>query len=149
MSAGEALALIYELGREYNDNFAEDFTPDLVEQLRQLATDSHKYRAKKDRKQQRATFRDILHYIEEDLYTDVQVRFGQEALILDSWSRRKQYDVLCQTLGSGLNLHLTENDLLRDVFQLGPRMLITDGQVLKQSKLERVCFVFSGKIIED
>lgn len=137
MSAGEALALIYELGREFNEDFAEDFTPELVEQLRQLATDSHKYRAKKDRKQQRATFRDILHYIEEDLYTDVQVRFGQEALILDSWSRRKQYDTLCQTLGSGLNLHLAENDLLREVFQLGPKVLLADGQFIKQTKLER------------
>lgn len=64
MSAGEAFALIFELGREFNENFAEGFTPELVESLRQLATDSHKYRAKKDRKQQRATFRDILHYIE-------------------------------------------------------------------------------------
>lgn len=137
LSAGEAFALIYELGREYNDDFADDFTLDLVETLRQLATDSHKYRAKKDRKQQRATFRDILHYIEDDRYTDVQVRFGQETLILDSWSRRKQYEVLCQTLGSGLNLHLAENDLLREVFQLGPRILLSDGAVLKQSKLER------------
>lgn len=137
MSAGEAFALIFELGREFNEDFAEGFTPELVESLRQLATDSHKYRAKKDRKQQRATFRDILHYIEEDLYTDVQVRFGQEALILDSWSRRKQYDVLCQTLGSGLNLHLAENELLREVFQLGPRILITEGHIVKQSKLER------------
>lgn len=64
LAAGEALAMVFELGRECSDDFAEDFVPDLVSTLRQLATDSHKYRAKKDRKQQRATFRDILHYIE-------------------------------------------------------------------------------------
>lgn len=64
LAAGEALATVFELGRAYNANFGEDFIPDLVDTLRQLATDSHKYRAKKDRKQQRATFRDILHYIE-------------------------------------------------------------------------------------
>lgn len=59
---------MFELGRDYHDDFAEDFIPDLVETLRQLATDSHKYRAKKDRKQQRATFRDILHYIEVSFF---------------------------------------------------------------------------------
>lgn len=64
LSAGEAIVMVFELGREYYNDFAEDFVPDLVETLRQLATDSHKYRAKKDRKQQRATFRDILHYME-------------------------------------------------------------------------------------
>lgn len=64
LSAGEALALVFEIGREFHADFAEDLVPDFVESLRQLATDSHKYRAKKDRKQQRATFRDVLHYIE-------------------------------------------------------------------------------------
>lgn len=64
MSAGEALALIFELGRMESDDFAEDFAMDLTDTLKQLATDSHKYRAKKDRKQQRATFRDILQFIE-------------------------------------------------------------------------------------
>lgn len=68
MAAGEALALIYELGREEDGEFEEDFAMDISETLKQLATDSHKYRAKKDRKQQRATFRDILQFIEVSLF---------------------------------------------------------------------------------
>lgn len=64
MAAGEALALIYESGREESAEFEEDFALDLIESLKELATDSHKYRAKKDRKQQRATFRDILQFIQ-------------------------------------------------------------------------------------
>jgi hypothetical protein len=64
MAAGETIALAYELGREHNDDFQIETTPQLVDKLRQLATDSHKYRAKKDRKQQRSSFRDILHYVE-------------------------------------------------------------------------------------
>lgn len=136
LSAGEALAIIFELGREYQEDFAEEFIPDLVETLRQLATDSHKYRAKKDRKQQRATFRDILYYIEDDNLPDLQIRFGKEILVLDSWTRRKQYYVLCHTLGSGLNMHLAENELLRDIFQLGDKLII-DMPSLKQTKLER------------
>lgn len=64
MAAGEALALVFEMGRTHCSDFQEDATPQLVDRLRQLATDSHKYRAKKDRKTQRSSFRDILHYVE-------------------------------------------------------------------------------------
>lgn len=68
LSAGEALALIYESGRDCYEDFGENLEVDLLESLRQMATDSHKYRAKKDRKQQRATFRDILHFIEVSFF---------------------------------------------------------------------------------
>lgn len=64
MSAGEALAVIFELGREHSDDYEQDWALDLIENLKELATDSNKFRAKKDRKQQRASFRDILRYIE-------------------------------------------------------------------------------------
>lgn len=64
MAAGETIALAYELGREHNDDFQRENTPQLADKLRQLATGSHKDRAKKDRKQQRSSFRDILHYVE-------------------------------------------------------------------------------------
>lgn len=68
MAAGEALALVYEIGRQENDDFEDDFALDLIDTLKQLATDSQKFRAKKDRKQQRATFRDILQFIEVSFY---------------------------------------------------------------------------------
>ncbi|XP_021919874.1 interferon-related developmental regulator 2 [Zootermopsis nevadensis] len=137
MAAGETIALAYELGREHNDDFQRATTPQLVDKLRQLATDSHKYRAKKDRKQQRSSFRDILHYVEDGDPPDIQVRFGQEILALDSWCRKKQYDAFCQVLGSGMNLHLTENDLVRDIFELGERLSPPYYAANKQTKLER------------
>lgn len=58
--------------------------------------------------------------------------------MLDSWTRQKQYDSLCHVLGSGLNIHLTENELLRDIFELGDRLILNELTVNKQSKLERV-----------
>ncbi|XP_063216854.1 interferon-related developmental regulator 1 [Bacillus rossius redtenbacheri] len=137
LAAGETLALVYELGRAHHQDFSQDSTPLLAEKLRQLATDSHKYRAKKDRKQQRSSFRDILHYVEDGDPPDIQVRFGQEMLALDSWCRKKQYDAFCQVLGSGMNLHLTENDLVREVFELGDRLTPLNLAAHKQSKLER------------
>ncbi|XP_057655173.1 interferon-related developmental regulator 2 isoform X1 [Diorhabda carinulata] len=118
LAAGEALSLIFELGREECDDFEENFALDVTENLKQLATDSHKYRAKKDRKQQRATFRDILQFIENDVVPELQIKFGKETLMLDSWVRRKQYEMLCNILGPSINVHLTDNDLLREIFEI-------------------------------
>lgn len=64
MAAGEVIALLYEQGRTHDTDFCSDYTEELVGKLRQLATDSHKYRAKKDRKTQRSSFRDIVQYVE-------------------------------------------------------------------------------------
>lgn len=64
MAAGETLALILECGRAHDDDFLEEYLNDLIDAVKQLATDSHKYRAKRDRKAQRATFRDVLRYLE-------------------------------------------------------------------------------------
>lgn len=70
LSAGEALAVIFELGRDFSSDYEQDWALDLTEALKELATDSNKYRAKKDRKQQRANFRDILRYIEVNFRND-------------------------------------------------------------------------------
>ena len=64
IAAGENLALILECGRAHDKDFLEEYLGDLIDAVKQLATDSHKYRAKRDRKAQRATFRDVLHYLE-------------------------------------------------------------------------------------
>ncbi|CAH1982064.1 unnamed protein product [Acanthoscelides obtectus] len=137
MSAGEALALVYELGRNNDEDFEEDFAMDITETLKQLATDSHKYRAKKDRKQQRATFRDILQFIESDTVPEIQVKFGKEVLVLDTWTRRKQYDTLCNILGPSINIHLTENELLRDIFEIVGPPPTTEIPTYAQNQMER------------
>lgn len=64
MAAGETLALVLECGRAHDEEFLEEYLNDLIDAVKQLATDSHKYRAKRDRKAQRATFRDVLRYLE-------------------------------------------------------------------------------------
>nr|SVE75933.1 EOG090X0ARF [Daphnia hispanica] len=161
IGAGEAIALIYEGARVFDEDFGFDisteeeaddhdgiqqtdsasrFTSEMEElctKLRQLATDSHKYRAKKDRKQQRSSFRDILHAIEENEAPDVRVKFGKETLDIDSWGCKHQYDSFCQLLGSGMNLHLAQNDLLREIFNLGNPLLDNATNVVKIKKLER------------
>lgn len=140
LSAGEALAVIFELGRDFSCDYEQNWALDLVEVLKDLATDSNKYRAKKDRKQQRANFRDILRYIEEDVVPEMHVKFGgsgQEILYLEGWCARTQYNACCRLLGPGINIHLAENQLLREIFHLGNKVLPTPHHIQKTSKLER------------
>lgn len=138
LTAGEALAVIFELGRDFSCDYEQVWALDLVEVLRDLATDSNKYRAKKDRKQQRANFRDILRYIEEDIVPEMHVRFGQEVLYLEGWCARTQYNACCRLLGPGINIHLAENQLVREIFHLGNKVLpIPAHTSQKTSKLER------------
>ncbi|KAH7948278.1 hypothetical protein HPB52_020128 [Rhipicephalus sanguineus] len=136
IAAGEVIAIIYEVARDYDDNFEEP-SDALCNQLRQLATDSQKFRAKKERRQQRSTFRDVYRAVHEGSSPDISVKFGREVLELDTWSRKLQYDALCQLLGSGMNLHLAANELLRDIFELGPVIAAEDHIISKITKFER------------
>lgn len=125
--AGETLALLYEICRESDADFELDNHDYLLERLKQLATDSQKSRGKKDRRIQRSSFRDILRGVEEGYSPSDVVKFSSQRLILNSWCRKRQYDSICAVLSSGMNLHLTENDLLRDIFGLGAAGSETNG----------------------
>lgn len=132
--AGETIAVLFEVFQNNQDWHLDDEEV-LSEKLKQLATDSQKFRAKKDRRVQRSSFRDVLKYIEEDLTPSLTVKFGKERLHIESWCRKRQYDAFCSVLGSGMNLHLAENELLREIFELGPP--VTE-LVAKATKFERV-----------
>jgi len=64
MATGELITVLLEMARECED--MDEYEPDeeFINKLRDLSTDSQKYRAKKDRKTQRSNFRQILHYVE-------------------------------------------------------------------------------------
>ncbi len=64
------------------------------------------------------------------------VRMGVESLSLNSWARLVQYDCFRDLLGPAMNTHLTSNELLRDVFQMGPPPLLRVES--KAAKLDRV-----------
>jgi hypothetical protein len=139
-TAGEAIVLLLECGRIHDEEFLESYMEDLTEITQQLATDSQKFRAKRERKQQRATFRDVLHYIEEEAQPEIQVQVGsgvtKETLVLESWAMHHHYNVICTALGSGMHIHLIENDLLRDIFEMGVRLDASQVKV-KLSKNEK------------
>ncbi|XP_025060140.1 interferon-related developmental regulator 2 isoform X2 [Alligator sinensis] len=136
ITAGETIALLFELARDMEeDNFYED-TDLLCTKLKALATDSNKYRAKTDRRRQRSIFRDVLHFIESGEFHEETIRFGLECMYVDSWVRRRTYDAFKEVLGSGVRHHLQNNELLREIFDLGPP-LVLDAAAIKASKISR------------
>lgn len=138
MAAGEALALVLEFAYDYDEEFEPQDLQGLVLAVRQLATDSTKSRSKKDRKEQRSTFRDVLRGVEEGEPPSQKVKFGRETLRLDSWFATLQYQWFCKQLGSGMNLHLAANDMLREIFSLGAPLPAADpASADRPSKEER------------
>ncbi|KAJ7385951.1 Interferon- developmental regulator 1 [Desmophyllum pertusum] len=134
IAAGEILALMYEMGRDINEDFVGD-SNGLCDLLRDLATDGNKHKAKKDLRQQRSSFRDILKTVEDGISPDEVVKFGTESIELCTWVQRRQYTALKDVLGTGVTVHLQENDLLRDIFDLGPQLKPTEVQ--KTSRYQR------------
>ncbi|XP_059966012.1 interferon-related developmental regulator 2 isoform X2 [Mesoplodon densirostris] len=136
MAAGETIALLFELTRDLEEDFVYKDMEALCGTLRTLATDSNKYRAKADRRRQRSTFRAVLHFVEGGECEEETVRFGLEVLYVDSWARRRVYAAFKDALGSGMHHHLQNNELLRDIFGLGP-VLVLDATALKACKISR------------
>ncbi|XP_055984980.1 interferon-related developmental regulator 2 isoform X1 [Sorex fumeus] len=136
MAAGETIALLFELAQDLEEDFIYEDMETLCEALRTLATDSNKFRAKADRRRQRSTFRAVLHFVEGGECEEETIRFGLEVLYVDSWARRRVYAAFKDVLGSGLHYHLQNNELLRDIFGLGP-VLVLDPTALRACKASR------------
>ncbi|XP_029442218.1 interferon-related developmental regulator 2 isoform X1 [Rhinatrema bivittatum] len=134
---GESIALLFELARELDEDFFYEETDLLCAKLKALATDSNKYRAKTDRRKQRSIFRDVLHFIESSECHEETIKFGLECMYVDSWVRRRSYNAFKEILGSGVRHHLQNNELLREIFDLGPP-LVLDADTIKASKISRV-----------
>ncbi|KAL3124849.1 hypothetical protein niasHT_010389 [Heterodera trifolii] len=95
ISAGDALCALFEIGlKNLGDDFRFRNHAELVDVLADLALDSSKQRAKRDKKLQRMTFRQ---------------RMPCQTVV---------YDALCQLLRSDLNRHLTTNEVVRELFDL-------------------------------
>uniref|UniRef100_A0A2K5LD55 Interferon related developmental regulator 2 n=1 Tax=Cercocebus atys TaxID=9531 RepID=A0A2K5LD55_CERAT len=136
IAAGETIALLFELARDLEEVFVYEDMEALCSILRTLATDSNKYRAKADRQRQGSTFRAVLHSVEGGEREEERVRFGFEVLYRDSWAGHRIYTAFKEVLGSAMHHHLQSNELLRDIFGLGP-VLVLDATALKACKVPR------------
>uniref|UniRef100_A0A8C2XS45 Interferon-related developmental regulator 1 n=1 Tax=Cyclopterus lumpus TaxID=8103 RepID=A0A8C2XS45_CYCLU len=136
IAAGETIALLFELARDMDSEFEFDAWEQLCDKLNALATDCNKHRAKTDKRKQRSVFRDVLKAVEEGDFQCETIRFGTERMIIDSWVRKRTYDAFREFVGSGMNYHLQANEFIRDVFELGPPMLV-DSATMKAMKISR------------
>ncbi|GAB0176138.1 interferon-related developmental regulator 1 [Grus japonensis] len=136
IAAGETLALLFELARETDADFFYEDMELLTEKLRALATDGNKHRAKVDKRKQRSVFRDVLRAVEERDFPTEMVKFGPERMYIDCWVKKQTYDTFKEVLGSGMQYHLQSNDFLRNVFELGPPVML-DAATLKTMKISR------------
>ncbi|KAF0029635.1 hypothetical protein F2P81_018740 [Scophthalmus maximus] len=136
IAAGETIALLFELARDMDTDFEFDGWDELCDKLNALATDCNKHRAKTDKRKQRSVFRDVLKGVEEGDFQSETIRFGTERMTIDSWVRKRTYDAFREFVGSGMNYHLQANEFIRDVFELGPPMLV-DSATMKAMKIPR------------
>ncbi|XP_059166701.1 LOW QUALITY PROTEIN: interferon-related developmental regulator 2-like [Physella acuta] len=138
ITAGEAIALLYELARDSEEDFEHEDEESLCELLKQLATDSVKHRAKKDRRHQRSCFRDVQRYVVDIESPNEVVKLGKENLLeLSSWSQKRQYDSFCHVLMTGTLVHMKVNPILRDMFDLGAPGLDDYSHTKSLSKAQR------------
>uniref|UniRef100_A0A671YRF9 Interferon-related developmental regulator 2 n=1 Tax=Sparus aurata TaxID=8175 RepID=A0A671YRF9_SPAAU len=141
ITVGETIALLVELGRDIDEEFEVEDSEGLCRCLKGLATDGNKHRAKNDRRKQRSIFREVLHYIENEDFTEERIRFGVESVYIDSWMRRRIYDAFKEIMESGVRHHLQFNPLLRDIFGLGPPLILDAAvKVNKISRFEKHLF---------
>ncbi|XP_059052359.1 interferon-related developmental regulator 2 [Achroia grisella] len=125
LAAGGALAIAHEhiTGADEEEEVEDEDVEELLPRLEQLARDSHKYRAKRDRKLQRATFRDVLKYFEERWSPTVEVCVGGgESVHASGWGPRAAYAALAAALGAGLRALAPHSHALRAALALPPAL---------------------------
>ncbi|XP_011909892.1 PREDICTED: interferon-related developmental regulator 1 isoform X2 [Cercocebus atys] len=72
---------------------------------------------------------------ERDFPTET-IKFGPERMYIDCWVKKHTYDTFKEVLGSGMQYHLQSNEFLRNVFELGPPVML-DAATLKTMKISR------------
>ncbi|UJR37433.1 hypothetical protein I4U23_030136 [Adineta vaga] len=133
--AGETIAVLYEIAQEINSIFAEP-PESLLNILDKKVNESVKYKGKKEKRLQRATFREIFNFFTEGTSPEFTIKFGREVLEVSSWTGRLYYNGFSGLLGTGMNVHLKENGFLRSVFNLDDTET-EEGQKAKGNRFER------------
>lgn len=145
IAAGEALALIFEIGSlekfcgdlkvsghihsEGNDSrktmYINGLKTKIINQVKDLSAEAGgRGSTKKDLINQRNTFRDIVDFLENGFTPETSTKIGGELLSTSSWSRMIQLNFLKHFLGGGFVKHMHENPFLHDIFDFTPEKKI-------------------------
>jgi len=127
VSAGECIALLFEIAREEEEEefniydigeYASIDIDELLDTLYSLSQDKTKQRAKKDKFAQRVPFKEITNTVESGLAPKETLEFKFQKFEFDSWMKITQLSALRDMLGIGLKAHFEHNDLLQDIFDI-------------------------------
>lgn len=144
IAAGEALALIFEIGSvekfsgevkgsidvstpegsKHREGFShvQGLKGKIINKVRDLSSEAGgKGSAKKDLNSQRNLFRDILEFFEDGYSPENTVKIGGESLKTSSWYQMIQLNFLKRFLGGGFIKHMQENEFLQVVFGFTPK----------------------------
>jgi len=84
--------------------------------LHSLSTDSARYRARKDRKEQRATFRDIIESIESPSHPpQLNITINKVKHTIEGWREVKQFTAIKAVVSQGIGVHLRDNSTLQSL----------------------------------
>ncbi|XP_024970128.1 uncharacterized protein LOC112509416 [Cynara cardunculus var. scolymus] len=144
IAAGEALALVYEIGNlekfchssvnggiiSLDGTHIQGLRSKVLNQVRGLSAEAGgKGSAKKGLNHQRNTFRDILEFLEDGDTPETTVKIGGESLTTTNWSQLIQLNFLKRFLGGGFVTHMQENEFLHEVFDFTPKKKLLSGGV--------------------
>lgn len=151
IAAGEALALIFEVGMleksvdEANKPrelaHLHGLRSKVLNQVQSLSVEAGgKGSAKKDLKSQRNTFRDVQEFLENGSCPETSMKIGGDSLETTTWSELIQLKFLKRFLGGGFVKHMQENEFLQEVFSFTPKKKVVSGAVRRITQTEkRLC----------
>ncbi|CAA7021424.1 unnamed protein product [Microthlaspi erraticum] len=146
IAAGEALALMFELGTL--EKFAAEakasadngttvkegsasqealmhmlgLKSKITNQVRDLSVEAGgKGSAKKDLNTQRNLFKDLVEFFEGGYAPETSTKVGGDSLQTSTWYQMIQLNFLKHFLGGGFIKHMQENEFLHDVFDFTPK----------------------------
>ncbi|KAF4356705.1 hypothetical protein F8388_010927 [Cannabis sativa] len=122
IAAGEALALIFEIGGSYGTS-QQGLKAKIMNRVRSLSAEAGGKGCanKKDLTNQRNRFHEIVEYFENGSCPEVSVKIGGDSLLQTStWSELIQLNFVKHFLGEGFVKHMQENEFLHEVFGFTP-----------------------------
>lgn len=158
-AAGSALALLFVAARaeaaDRDDDAGGDEAkeaapeaaaaavdvPELVARVDALAKSHGRHRGKKERRRERAVFRDVAATMHRGEEPSEEMRLQRERFEFAGWVAGIRLAALRRALGSGLNQHFLHNALLSAIFNVRahvshrPQLAKTDLKVRKEDEI--------------
>ncbi|XP_020211886.1 interferon-related developmental regulator 1 [Cajanus cajan] len=169
IAAGEALALIFEIGVIDKFSAVSDSASDatqkeskplesyiflqglkgkVINQCKDLSVEAGgKGSAKKDLNSQKNLFRDIFEFFEYGYSPEISMKIGGDSLQASSWSKMIQLNFIKHFLGGGFVKHMQENEFLHDVFGFSPKRKFLNNNENRMSGGEKRMFKSPNSVL--